>query len=164
MQISHGKVATIHYTLTDDNAQVLDSSDGGDPLAYIQGIGNLIAGLEEQLEGKGAGDKFKASIAPAQAYGDRDEDLMQTLDAEDFADIDDLEVGLQLEASSSEEGDDELNVVTVVAIEGDSVTVDGNHPLAGETLHFDVSVVSVRDATEEELEHGHVHGTGGHHH
>ena len=164
MKISKRKVATIHYTLTDDNAQVLDSSDGSDPLAYIHGIGNLISGLEEQLEGKGAGDKFKASIAPEQAYGQRDEDLVQTLDAENFADIDDLQVGLELEASSSEEDDDESNVVTIVAIEGDEVTVDGNHPLAGETLHFDVSVVSVRDATEEEVDHGHVHEAGGHHH
>ena len=164
MQISRQKVASIHYTLTDDHQQVRDSSDGSDPLVYIHGIGNLISGLEAQLEGKGAGDRFKTSIVPAQAYGDRDEDLVHTLDAENFAGIDDLRVGLQLEASAGGDDEEESNVVTVVAIEGDEVTVDGNHPLAGVTLHFDVRVVSVRDATAEELDHGHVHGAGGHHH
>ncbi len=162
MQIASQKVATIHYTLTNDDDEVLDSSDGGDPLAYIHGFGNLISGLEDQLEGKGAGDRFKASISPAQAYGERDEELLQTLGAENFAGIEDLQVGLQLEATAA--GDEESRIVTVVAIEGDEVTVDGNHPLAGETLHFDVNVVAVRDATEDELSHGHVHGPGGHHH
>ena len=162
MLISNQKVATIHYTLTNDQQKVLDSSDGGDPLSYIHGIGNLISGLESELEGKGAGDRFRASIAPAQAYGERDEELVQTVGTESFDGIDDLQVGLQLEATA--EGDEESHTVTVVAIDGDRVTVDGNHPLAGETLHFDVDVVSVRDATEEELDHGHVHGPGGHHH
>ena len=161
MQISSQKVATFHYTLTNDDNEVLDSSDGGDPLAYIHGIGNLISGLEQHLEGKGAGDQFMAAIAAAQAYGERDEELVQTLGKESFAEIEDLRVGLQLEASGD---DDESRIVTVVAVEGDRVTVDGNHPLAGQTLHFDVNVVSVREATATELDHGHVHGPGGHHH
>ena len=162
MQISSQKVVTFHYTLTNDDDEVLDSSDGGDPLAYIHGTGNLISGLEQHLEGKEAGDQFAASIAPAQAYGERDEELVQTLSMENFAGIEDLRVGQQLEASGGD--DDESRIITVAAIEGDRVTVDGNHPLAGQTLHFDVDVVSVREAAAAELDHGHVHGPGGHHH
>jgi FKBP-type peptidyl-prolyl cis-trans isomerase SlyD len=161
MQISSQKVVTIDYTLTDNQNAVLDSSEGGEPLAYIHGIGNLIPGLENALEGKAAGDAFRVAIQPDQAYGERRENLVQTLPRQHFDGVDNLEVGMQFQASTQ---DGDTQIVTVVAIQGDQVTVDGNHPLAGQTLNFEVLVVEVRDATAEELEHGHVHGPGGHHH
>ena len=163
MQISSQKVAIIDYTLTDDQNDVLDSSEGGEPLAYIQGMGDLIPGLENALEGKSAGDEFRVSLQPDQAYGEHDEELVQIVPLEDFDDDDSLQVGMQFRASSGDDDEGEM-VVTVVDIEGDQVTVDGNHPLAGQTLNFEIKVVEVRDATAEELEHGHAHGQGGHHH
>jgi FKBP-type peptidyl-prolyl cis-trans isomerase SlyD len=162
MQISSQKVVVIDYTLTDDQNDVLDSSKDGDPLAYIQDMGNLIPGLENALEGKSAGDELSVSIQPDQAYGERDEALMQTVPLEHFEGVNDLQVGMQFRASAKE-GEDEM-VVTVIGIEDDQVTVDGNHPLAGQTLHFEVKIVEVREPSAEELEHGHVHGPGGHHH
>ncbi len=161
MQIASQKVATIDYTLTDDQGTELDSSKDGEPLAYIQGIGNLIPGLEEALEGKSAGDELSVSIQPEQAYGKRDEELLQTVPRAHFEGVDELQVGMQFRASS---GDGEERVVTVVEIGDEQVTVDGNHPLAGQILNFEVKIVEVRDATQEELDHGHVHGPGGHHH
>ena len=161
MQISNQKVVSIDYTLTDDQNAVIDSSEDSEPLAYIQGIGSLIPGLENALEGKSAGDELSVSIQPDQAYGERDEALVQTVPREHFDGVENLQEGMQFRASSD---DDENMVVTVVNIEGDQVTVDGNHPLAGQTLNFEVAVVEVRDATSEELEHGHVHGPGGHNH
>ncbi len=160
MQISKHKVVTIEYTLTNDQGAVLDTSEGGEPLAYIQGVGGLIPGLESELEGKSSGDALSVSIPPEQGYGERDEALVQVVARDMFAGVDDLEVGMQFQAKS----DEEEQVVTVSKVEGDEVTVDGNHPLAGETLNFEVTVVDVRDATAEELEHGHVHGPGGHDH
>ena len=163
MQISSQKVAIIDYTLTDDQNDVLDSSEGGEPLAYIQGMGDLIPGLENALEGKSAGDEFRVSLQPDQAYGEHDEELVQIVPLGNFDGVDSLQVGMQFHASSGDDDEDEM-LVTVVDIEGDQVTVDGNHPLAGQTLNFEVKVVEVRDATAEELEHGHAHGQGGHHH
>ena len=143
MQISSQKVATFHYTLTNDDDEVLDLL-GDDEQIVCALEGCEFPFLPEQ----GAGDQFMAAIAAAQAYGERDEELVQTLGKESFAEIEDLRVGLQLEASGD---DDESRIVTVVAVEGDRVTVDGNHPLAGRTLHFDVEIVAVRAATEEEI-------------
>jgi FKBP-type peptidyl-prolyl cis-trans isomerase SlyD len=160
MQISKNKVVSIDYTLTDSKGEVLDSSSQGHPLQYIQGLGHLIPGLEKALEGKAAGDKVKAQIAAKDAYGARDEALMQIIPKENFEDIPDLKIGMELEAES----DDGVRVITVVGIEGDRVIVDGNHPLAGMDLNFDVAIVGVREATKDELGHGHVHGPGGHHH
>jgi FKBP-type peptidyl-prolyl cis-trans isomerase SlyD len=160
MQIAKNKVVSIDYTLTNAKGEVLDKSSKGQPLQYIQGQGHLIPGLERVLEGKGAGDAVKAAIPAKDAYGDRDEELMQIIPKDSFADIPDLKVGMELEA----EGDDGVRVITVVGIEEDRVVVDGNHPLAGMDLNFDVTIVGVRDATEDELGHGHVHGPGGHHH
>jgi FKBP-type peptidyl-prolyl cis-trans isomerase SlyD len=160
MNISKNKVVSIDYVLTSPTGDVLDKSSKGHPLQYIQGMGQLIPGLEKALEGKGAGEALKAQIAHKDAYGARDEELVQIIPKENFEDIKDLKVGMELEAES-EEG---VRVITVTAIDGDRVTVDYNHPLAGMDLTFDVSIVEVRDATEEEIGHGHVHGPGGHHH
>jgi len=150
----------MEYTLTGSDGTILDTSEGQEPLAYIQGTGNLIPGLESALEGKAAGDHLEVSLPPEEGYGVRDDSLMQTIAREQFEGVEDLQVGMQFEARD-DEGE---QVVTIVKIEEEVVTVDGNHPLAGEILNFNVDVVEVRDATSEELEHGHVHGPGGHHH
>ena len=160
MQIAKHKVVTIDYTLTDDRGMVLDTSKGAEPLMYIQGIGNLIPGLEKALEGKNPGDQFKVSIPPEEAYGLRDDENMEVVSRSVFQGADELEVGRQVEAQH----DHGTHIMTVVAIDGDSITLDANHPLAGETLNFDVTVVEVRGATPEELEHGHAHGGDGRHH
>jgi FKBP-type peptidyl-prolyl cis-trans isomerase SlyD len=159
MKIGKGKVVSIDYTLTDARGEILDSSKGNTPLSYIQGHGNIIPGLENSLEGRSAGDSFKLTVPPKDAYGEREEGRTMHIKREQFKGVDDLEVGMQFHA----QGEGGPQVVTITAIEGDTVTVDGNHPLSGMTLNFDVSVVEVRDATKEELEHGHVHGPGGHH-
>jgi FKBP-type peptidyl-prolyl cis-trans isomerase SlyD len=160
MQITKDAVALIHYTLTDDEGKKLDSSEGGEPLAYIHGNGNLIPGLERELEGKSAGDKLSVKIAPADAYGEYDKALVQRIPRRSLKGINNIYVGLQLHAQS-EHG---TRAVTVTQVTGDMVTIDGNHPLAGKNLNFVVEVAAVRVATEEELSHGHVHGPGGHHH
>lgn len=159
MQISKHKVVTMDYTLRDTEGTVIDSSEGQEPLAYIHGTGNIIPGLEQALEGKQAGDSLSVSIAPDEAYGDRDESLLQVVPRNLF-DVPDVESGMQFQ-TQSESGP---QIVTVVAVTEEEVTVDANHPLAGITLNFDVEVVDVRDATEDELSHGHVHGPGGHQH
>ena len=161
MQIEKHKVAMINYTLKNEAGEVLDTSEGQEPMAYIQGIGNLIPGLESALEGKSAGEALQVTIAPEQAYGLHDENLIQVVDRSVFQGGQELEVGMQFHAQS-ERGD--TQVIWVANIDGDEVTIDANHPLAGETLHFDVTVVDVREATEAELDHGHVHGPGGHQH
>jgi FKBP-type peptidyl-prolyl cis-trans isomerase SlyD len=161
MLVAQDKVVLIHYTLTNDAGSVLDSSSGGEPLAYIHGQGNLISGLEKALEGKQAGDKLNVQIAPADGYGERDPSLTQRVPMRVFGNASNVKPGMQFQAQSSQ---GQAQVVTVTSIQGDMVTVDANHPLAGENLHFDVEVTEVREATEEELEHGHVHGPGGHHH
>jgi FKBP-type peptidyl-prolyl cis-trans isomerase SlyD len=160
MLIAQDKVVLIHYTLTNDAGETLDSSSGGDPLAYIHGQGNIIPGLEKALEGRQAGDKLNVKVEPAEGYGVRDDKLLQQVPKRQFGGAN-LQPGMQFHAQSSQ---GHARVVTVVRIQGDMVTVDGNHPLAGENLNFDVEVTEVRDATQEELEHGHVHGPGGHHH
>lgn len=160
MLIAQDKVVLIHYTLTNDAGETIDSSSGGDPLAYIHGQGNIIPGLEKALEGKQAGDKLNVKVGPAEGYGVRDDKLLQQVPKRQFGGAN-LQPGMQFHAQTSQ---GHARVVTVVRIQGDMVTVDGNHPLAGENLNFDVEVTEVRDATQEELEHGHVHGPGGHHH
>lgn len=160
MQIAKHKVATIDYTLTDANNSVIDTSEGGEPLSYIHGIGNIIPGLEAALAGKNPGDSIQVSIPPGDAYGERDDSLTQAVPRERFESPESIEVGMQFHT----EGDAGPMVVTVVDVSNESITVDANHPLAGMTLNFAVTVREVRDATEEELSHGHVHGPGGHHH
>ncbi|MES2917724.1 MAG: peptidylprolyl isomerase [Pseudomonadota bacterium] len=160
MQIANDVVVSIEYTLTDDQGNVIDSSVGGEPLAYLHGAGNIIPGLEDALEGKVVGDSFKVSVTPAEGYGEKDEGLLQVVPRSMFRGVDNIEPGMQFHAQT----DHGMQVITVTNVEGDNVTVDGNHPLAGQNLNFDVKVLEVRVATAEELEHGHVHGAGGHHH
>jgi len=153
MVIEKNKVVSIDYTLKGSDGEVIDSSEGQEALQYLHGSGNIIPGLEKQLEGKKAGDAVKAVIDPKEAYGDRDDELIMQFPKSAFEGTENLEPGMQFEASN--EGG--MQIFTIVGIEGETVTVDGNHPLAGETLHFDVKITEVRDATEEELEHGHPH-------
>ncbi len=160
MNISNNCVASFHYTLTDSTGKVLDSSEGQEPLSYLHGAGNIIPGLEKALVGKTVGDKLNVSVAAAEAYGERDDSMVQQLDSSMFSGIDQIEVGMEFHAET-EHG---LQVVTVTNVDGDQVTIDGNHPLAGVDLNFDVEVTDVREATEEEISHGHAHGVGGHHH
>lgn len=162
MQISRQKVVTLAYTMTDETGSLVDRTEEGEPMLYLHGVGGLLPGLETALEGRSPGDAFRLTLAPDQAFGERDEDLVQVLSPDQFEDIDDLEVGMELQAEDDDS--DDVQVVTVVEIEDDQVTVDGNHPLAGCTLTFDITVLEVRDATQLELEHGHAHVPGGHDH
>jgi FKBP-type peptidyl-prolyl cis-trans isomerase SlyD len=159
MQITNEKVVAIHYTLRDNEGKVLDSSEGRDPLHYLQGFGNLIPGMEESLEGKVKGEKFMTVISPEKGYGVRNEEYMQQVPLEAFGGQQ-PQVGMQFQAGN----DQGRYIVTVTAVEENLVTVDANHPLAGVELHFEVEVMEVREATEEEISHGHVHGPGGHQH
>ncbi|WP_067518959.1 FKBP-type peptidyl-prolyl cis-trans isomerase [Endozoicomonas ascidiicola] len=161
MKIAKERVALFHYTLKNDNGEVLDSSEGESPMAYIHGEYNIVEGLENALEGKQAGDKFEVSVESAEGYGEYDESLVQPVPKEQFGDHS-VEVGQQFHADTAIGP----RVVTVIAIndEEDQVVIDANHSLAGENLHFSVEVVEVREATKEELDHGHVHGPGGHEH
>jgi FKBP-type peptidyl-prolyl cis-trans isomerase SlyD len=160
MQIAKDAVVTIHYTLKNDAGETLDSSAGGDPLAYLQGNGNLIPGLESALEGKQAGDKLSVKVSPSDGYGEYDKSLVQQVPRRSFKGVGNVQVGMQFQVQS----DGGPRAVTVTHVVGDMVTVDGNHPLAGQNLNFDVEITDVRTATDEELSHGHVHGPGGHHH
>jgi FKBP-type peptidyl-prolyl cis-trans isomerase SlyD len=160
MQIAQDKVVLIHYTLRNDAGELLDSSSGGDALAYLHGQGNIIPGLEKALAGRQAGDKLSVKIEPAEGYGERDSKLVQQVPRRQFGGAN-VAPGVQFHVQTSQGN---TRVVTVTRIVGDMVIVDGNHPLAGQNLNFDVEVAEVRDATAEELEHGHVHGPGGHHH
>ncbi|MCJ8169788.1 FKBP-type peptidyl-prolyl cis-trans isomerase [Atopomonas sediminilitoris] len=157
MQIAANSAVSIHYTLTNDAGEVLDSSKDAEPLVYLQGAGNIIAGLENALLGKQSGDSLKVSIEPADAYGEQDDSLIAELSRNMFEGVDELAVGMQFHASAPDGG---LQIVTIIGLDGDKVTVDGNHPLAGQRLHFDVNVVEVREATADELAHGHIHGEG----
>lgn len=159
MKIEQDKVAMIEYTLKDANGEVMDASNGH-PLAYLHGHHNLIPGLEAELAGKSVGDKFTVTVPAAQAYGETEPGLIQSVPSNMFQGVESLEVGMRFEAQS-EQG---MHSVEITAIEGDMVTVDGNHPMAGKDLTFDVEVVGIRDASAEEIDHGHAHGAGGHHH
>jgi FKBP-type peptidyl-prolyl cis-trans isomerase SlyD len=161
MQIANNTVVTIDYTLTDDDGTVLDSSSGSEPLAYIHGQGNIIPGLEEALEGLSEGDAVDVTVLPEKGYGERSEDLLQVVPRDRFETDDEIEVGMMFHTPSSDGG---MRVVRVVEVSPEQVTIDGNHPLAGVTLNFSVRIAGVREATAEELDHGHVHGPGGHHH
>ena len=161
MLIAANKAVSIDYTLTNDAGEVIDRSAGGAPLVYLQGAGNIIVGLEKALEGKQAGDELSVAIEPADAYGEYSAELVATLNRSMFEGVEELEVGMQFHASGPDGG---MQIVTIRDIEGDDVIVDGNHPLAGQRLNFQVKVVSVREASAEEVAHGHIHGEGGHHH
>ncbi len=161
MQISNNTAVSIHYTLTNEAGEIIDSSvESGEPLVYLHGQGNIISGLEHSLHGRQVGDKFTANIPPSEAYGLVFDDRVQVISREMFDGIENIEVGMQFHADVSEGP----GIVTVVAVDGDNVTIDGNHPLAGMPLTFEIEVIDIRAASEEEIEHGHIHGAGGHHH
>ena len=159
--IQNGKVVDLAYTLANSSGEVLDRADSRDPFSYLHGAGQIVPGLESALEGLKIGDKKKVSVEAAEGYGEVNPDLKLTVNRSQFPKSAELEVGMQFETQSP---DGHGVVFTVEALEGDKVTIDGNHPLAGQTLHFDVEVLKIRDATEEELSHGHAHGGDGHHH
>ena len=160
MQIADKMVVTIDYTLKDDKGTILDSSTEGN-FAYLHGAHNIIPGLENALTGKSAGDEVDVSVTPAEGYGERNDTMVQAVPRDMFDSEQEIQVGMQFHAQSPE---GEMIVVTVTDVEGDDITVDGNHPLAGVNLNFGVKVVDVREASQEEIEHGHVHGPGGHQH
>ena len=157
MKISANKVVVLHYAVSDNEYTLIDSSYDHSPLAVIQGTGYLIPGLEDALTDHVAGDKFEVEVAADQAYGQRHDGYVQTVPKDMFGSIDDLAVGAQLRATT----DDGEQTVIVIDVTEDEITVDGNHPLAGMDLKFDVEILEVRDATEDELSHGHVHSEDG---
>lgn len=159
-QISENKVVYFNYTLTNDDGEILDQSNS-EPLAYLHGFGNIILGLENALVGKSIGDKLTVTVEPADAYGEYMEEAVQEVPRANFQGVDNIEAGMQFQ-SQTEDG--HVMLVTVRDVQEDIVVVDANHPLAGERLTFDVEIVDVRDATQEELAHGHAHGVGGHQH
>lgn len=160
MQIGDQKVVTLHYTLKDNEGRVIDESDDGS-FAYLHGASNIIPGLENALDGKSAGEELSVSVPPEQAYGVRDDSMLQQIPKNMFEDTNQIAVGTQFHAQGP---NGETLIVTVMEVEEEHVVVDGNHPLAGVELNFDVKIIDVRDASEEEVDHGHVHTPGGHHH
>jgi len=162
MEAAKHNVVQFHYTVTEQgSSEPIDSSrERGEPLAVLLGHGGLIPGVEKALEGKKAGDRFDVTVAPGEAYGDRREDATQRVPKKYFRDADHLEPGMRTVLRT----DDGHRPVTVVKVGSSVVDVDLNHPMAGKTLNFAIELVDVRDATPDELEHGHVHGAGGHHH
>lgn len=160
MPVAQDSVVTLHYTLKDDAGTILDSSSPEEPLAYLHGHGNLIPGLEKRLEGKNAGDALTVTVPAGEGYGEYDPKLVQSVPRRTLRGVKDIKVGMHLHAQTAEG----TRTLTVTKMQGDMVTLDGNHPLAGKNLHFDVRIEDARPATEEELSHGHVHGEHGHHH
>lgn len=161
MVITKDAVVSIHFKLSNaENGDLIESTEGVSPMAYLHGANNLIPALEEALDGKSVGDAINITIAPENAYGLHNPDGIQTIPLEALQGIDKIEVGIILTAETPQ-GPANLLITEVGETE---VTVDANHPLAGISLAFEVSVDSIRDATEEELQHGHAHGAGGHHH
>lgn len=158
--VAKDTVVTLHYTLTDKGGEVLDSSQGADPLVYLHGYSQIVPGLENALVGKAAGSSFKVTVDPAEGYGERNDQMVITLPRSQGNLPPDIEVGFVVELVSPE---GEEIPARVVNLTDDEITLDANHPLAGETLFFDIELTGVRSATKEELEHGHVHGPGGHH-
>ncbi|NIS80765.1 MAG: peptidylprolyl isomerase [Anaerolineales bacterium] len=159
MQVGNDIVVLFHYTLKNDQGDMLDSSADQTPLAYLHGHGNIISGLEVELEGKEVGDHFKVTLSPEKAYGIHNPSLVQTVARSAIQDVEEVLVGMRFQLETGEGP----VVVTVTDIAGDQITLDGNHPLAGETLHFEIDIVGIREATQEELAHGHVHQPGEHH-
>jgi FKBP-type peptidyl-prolyl cis-trans isomerase SlyD len=160
MNIEDKRVVTLAYTLKDNDDNLIDQSDDGS-FCYLHGASNIIPGLESALTGKVSGDEFSISIAPEEAYGVREDEKIQTVPREMFPPDQDIEPGMQFHAQSP---DGVPLVVTIAKVEEESIVVDGNHPLAGVQLNFEVRVMDVREATSEEIDHGHVHGPEGHQH
>ena len=153
MQVQDKAIVGIHYTLKNDAGETLDSSDGRDPLTFLQGSGGIIKGLEEALVGKEVGDKLEVAIEPEQAYGVHREELVQEVPRSAFGDVEDIQVGMTFQAKT----DGGPVPIRIAEVGEETVTVDGNHELAGERLHFNVSIEEVREATQQEIDHGHAH-------
>ena len=154
MQVAENRVVSIHYRLTGDDGAEIDASSEGEPLAYLHGKNNILPGLEKELAGKEPGDSVEVTVAPEEGYGSVDDELIQVVPREAFQGVEDLQPGMRFEAR---DGQGNAHNVVVTEIGEQGVTVDGNHPLAGMTLHFDVTVEDVREATPEEVEHGPAH-------
>lgn len=152
--VANDTVVEIHYTLKSEGGEVIDSTDGLKPLSYIHGKNNIVPGLENVLTGKKIGETFTAIVPPLEAYGEKKPDLIQVVTKDKFRNADDLKIGTQFKVPN-EHG--HAMIVEITAIDGDNITLDANHPLAGMNLHFDIKVESIRAATEEELHHGHLH-------
>jgi FKBP-type peptidyl-prolyl cis-trans isomerase SlyD len=161
MNITKNRVVSINYTLTDDHNNIIDSTSGSEPLDYLHGFENIIPGLERALEGKIQGDQFSITIPAADAYGERDDKLIIDVPLDRFQGVDAVKKGMQFHAQTP----DGFRMITVTRVAGETVTIDGNHPLAGLALTFDVTVNAIREANAEELAHGYVHSHGhGHSH
>lgn len=160
MDVAKDKVVSIDYTLTGDQGKVLDTSNGKAPLEYLHGSNNIIPGLETALEGKSQGDQINVTIQPENAYGPHDAKLVQVVPRKAFQGAPTISPGMQFQGNTPQGA----RIITVTQVQGDDITIDANHPLAGQMLTFDVKIVGVRDATAEELSHGHAHGAGGHQH
>ncbi len=153
MQVEDNCCVAIDYTVKDDEGTVVDTSEGRDPLVYLHGHNNIVPGLEKALVGKSEGDELEVKVEPGEGYGERVEELVQDVPREMFQGVDDIQPGMQFQAQTA----NGPQIVTVSEVGDESVKVDGNHPMAGKTLHFDVKVANIREATEEEIEHGHAH-------
>ena len=154
MVISDKTVVSIHYTLKDVDGKLLDSSDESEPFTYLHGAGNIVVGLEKALSGKSAGDQLTVEVSPQEGYGEVDSKEIKTVDKSVFREVDSIQVGMTFNAQSA---DGSSKSIKVTAIEGDKITIDSNHPLAGITLHFEVQVISIRKATAIEIDHRHAH-------
>lgn len=155
--ITKDTAVKFNYTLKDDEGNILDQSPEGQPLAYLHGHSNIIPGLEQQLEGKSAGERVNAVVEPVDGYGEYQELAVQKVPRDNFQGVEDIQAGMQFQS----EAGGQVMLVTVTDVNDEEVTVDANHPLAGKRLTFDVEIQEVRAATEDELNHGHVHGAGG---
>ncbi len=160
MEITDNKVVTLDYILKDDTGKIIDQSENSE-FVYLHGARNIIPGLENALKGKTAGIELDVTVAPAEGYGERDESMLQVVSKDMFESAEQITVGQQFNAQGP---DEEVITITVMEINDDQITIDGNHPLAGVQLSFAVSIIDVRDASDEEMEHGHAHGPDGHHH
>jgi len=160
VQIGPETVVTFHYTLRDESGGQLETSRGGQPAVYLHGANNIIPGLESAMAGRSGGDAFTATVSPEDAYGVRQPDRVQRVPVKHLAYRGKLAAGDVVQLSTT----DGMRAVTVVKAGRHTADVDTNHPLAGQTLVFDIEVIETRAASAEELAHGHVHGPGGHHH
>ena len=153
MLIADGCVVSLHFKLTNDNDEILDQSAGGEPLVYLHGAAGIIPKLETALAGKAAGDNFKVTIQPEDAYGDYNPELAKTVPRSQFPANTEIAVGMRFNAQTP----NGQTTLIVTETSDSTVTVDGNHPLAGTVLNFDGTIEDVRAASAEELDHGHVH-------
>ena len=160
LMIGDKSVVSMHYRLTNEEGKVLDSSEGAEPLSYLHGAGNIIPGLEKALVGKVAGDSLKVKVEPSEGYGEINPEGIKVIEKSAFEGVESVEAGMAFEAKAP---DGRKQQIFVKKVEGNEVTIDLNHPLAGVVLNFDIQIVGVREATQEELDHGHTHDHGHNH-